>query len=59
MRHLLITLLVVGVTAPAWAQTDPAQAAPLYIRDKVALSIVERAERKQAALDDASGQRTG
>jgi tRNA threonylcarbamoyladenosine biosynthesis protein TsaB len=38
---------------------DPAQAAPLYIRDKVALSIVERAERKQAAMDDASGQRTG
>jgi len=28
VRHLLITLLVVGVTAPAWAQTDPAQAAP-------------------------------
>ena len=38
---------------------DPAQAAPLYIRDKVALSIVERAERKQAAADEAAGQRAG
>jgi tRNA threonylcarbamoyladenosine biosynthesis protein TsaB len=38
---------------------DPAEAAPLYIRDKVALSIVERAERKQAAADAASGQRAG
>jgi tRNA threonylcarbamoyladenosine biosynthesis protein TsaB len=38
---------------------DPAQAAPLYIRDKVALSILERAERKQAAVDAASGQRAG
>jgi tRNA threonylcarbamoyladenosine biosynthesis protein TsaB len=38
---------------------DPAQAAPLYIRDKVALNIVERAERKQAAADEAAGQRAG
>jgi tRNA threonylcarbamoyladenosine biosynthesis protein TsaB len=38
---------------------DPAQAAPVYIRDKVALSIAERAERKHAAADEASGQRAG
>ena len=38
---------------------DSAQAAPVYIRDKVALSIVERAERKQAAADEAAGQRAG
>ena len=33
---------------------DPTQAAPLYLRDKVALSVAERAQRKQVAAVDAS-----
>jgi tRNA threonylcarbamoyladenosine biosynthesis protein TsaB len=53
---------VAALAAPVFAHgkgVDPALAAPLYIRDKVALSIVERAERKQGAVDEASGQRAG
>ena len=34
---------------------DPAEAAPLYIRDKVALSIAERAEEKLAAAIETAG----
>jgi tRNA threonylcarbamoyladenosine biosynthesis protein TsaB len=53
---------VAALAAPVFTSgkgIDPAQAAPLYIRDKVALSIVERAERKQAAADEAAGQQAG